>query len=130
MSDQPEAKTGRIAQIRQAYSAIHQLDPRLPWWMAGAALLAAAVIIGIGAFFGGFWLWYSVLMAIAAALLAAVVVMNRRGNTAMYRALEGQPGAAGATLTGLGKRGWYAGQDLSAVDPEDPDVQIEVTLVE
>lgn len=26
--------------------------------------------------------------------------------------------------------GWYAGQDLSAVDPEDPDVQIEVTLVE
>ena len=42
MSDQPEAKTGRIAQIRQAYRAIHQLDPRLPWWMAGAAVLAAA----------------------------------------------------------------------------------------
>ena len=81
MSDQPEAKTGRIAQIRQAYSAIKKLDPRLGWWM-----------------------------------LAAVVVMNRRGNTAMYRALEGQPGAAGATLTGLGKRGWYAGQEPVAIE--------------
>ena len=84
--------------------------------MAGAAVLAAAVIIGIGFLLGGFWLWYSVIMAIAAALLAAVVVMNRRGNTAMYRALEGQPGAAGATLTGLGKRGWYAAQEPVAIE--------------
>ena len=44
MSDQPEAKTGRIAQIRQAYTAIKNLDPRLGWWMLGAALGTAAVI--------------------------------------------------------------------------------------
>ncbi len=116
MSDQPEAKTGRIAQIRQAYSAIKNLDPKLGWWMLGAALAAAAVVIGIGALFGGFWVWYAAIMAIPTALLAAVVVMNRRGNTAMYRALEGQPGAAGATLTGLGKRGWYAGQEPVAIE--------------
>ncbi len=116
MSDQPEAKTGRIAQIRQAYKAIKNLDPRLGWWMLGAALLSAAVVIGIGALFGGFWVWYAVIMAIPTALLAAVVVMNRRGNTAMYRALEGQPGATGATLTGLGKRGWYAGQEPVAIE--------------
>ena len=116
MSDQPEAKTGRIAQIRQAYAAIKQLDPRLGWWMLGAALGAAAVIVGIGLIFGGFWVWYAAIMAIPVALLAAVVVMNRRGNTAMYRALEGQPGAAGAALTGLGKRGWYAAQEPVAVE--------------
>jgi hypothetical protein len=116
VSDQPEAKTGRIAQIRQAYTAIKNLDPRLGWWMLGAGLATAAVIIGIGLVLGGFWVWYTVIMAIPAALLAAVVVMNRRGNTAMYRALEGQPGAAGATLTGLGKRGWYAGQEPVAIE--------------
>jgi len=116
VSDQPEAKTGRIAQIRQAYTAIKNLDPKLGWWMLGAALAAAAVVIGIGAIFGGFWVWYAVVMAIPTALLAAVVVMNRRGNTAMYRALEGQPGAAGATLTGLGKRGWYAAQEPVAIE--------------
>ncbi|HYH72623.1 MAG TPA: DUF4191 domain-containing protein [Nocardioides sp.] len=116
MSDQPEAKTGRIAQIRQAYAAIRNLDPRLGWWMLGAALGVAAVVIGIGFLVGGFWVWYAVFVAIPAALLAAVVVMNRRGNTAMYRALEGQPGAVGATLTGLGKRGWYAAQEPVAIE--------------
>ena len=116
MSDQPEAKTGRIAQIRQAYTAIKNLDPRLGWWMLGAALGTAAVIVGIGFLIGGFWVWYAALMAVPSALLAAVVVMNRRGNTAMYRALEGQPGATGATLTGLGKRGWYAGQEPVAIE--------------
>jgi hypothetical protein len=116
VSDQPEAKTGRIAQIRQAYTAIKNLDPRLGWWMLGAALGTAAVIVGIGFLVGGWWVWYAAIVALPSALLAAVVVMNRRGNTAMYRALEGQPGATGATLTGLGKRGWYAGQEPVAIE--------------
>ena len=116
MSDQPEKKTGRIAEIRQAYRAIKSLDPKLGWWMLGAGLLTAAVIIGIGALVGGGWLWYSVFVAIPAALLAATVVMNRRGNNAMYNALEGQVGAAGAALTGMGRRGWFAEQEPVALD--------------
>jgi hypothetical protein len=118
-SDKPEKsdkKPGRIAEIRQAYRAIKSLDPKLGWWMLGAALLTAAVIIGIGAIFGGGWLIYAVIVAIPAALLVATLVMNRRGNKAMYGALEGQVGAAGATLTGLGKRGWYASQEPVALD--------------
>ena len=42
MSEQPEKKTGRIAQARQAYSAIKSLDPKLGWWMLFAALGTAA----------------------------------------------------------------------------------------
>ncbi|PKW25642.1 DUF4191 family protein [Phycicoccus duodecadis] len=116
MSDAPEKKPGRIAEIRQAYSAIKSLDPQIGWWMLGAAVLTAAVVVGIGAIFGGGWLIYAALVAIPAAALAAVVVMNRRGNGAMYKALDGKVGAAGATLTGLGKRGWYANQEPVAVD--------------
>ncbi|HMM95834.1 MAG: DUF4191 domain-containing protein [Micrococcales bacterium] len=116
MSDAPEKKQGRIAEIRQAYRAIKSLDPKLGWWMLGAALLAAAVVIGIGAYFGGGWLIYAVLVAIPTALLAAVIVMNRRGNTAMYKALDGQVGAAGAALTGMGRRGWFASQEPVALD--------------
>ena len=116
MSDQPEKKTGRIAQVRQAYSAIRSLDPRLGWWMLLAAVGTAAAIVAVGFLIGGWWVWYGALVALPSALLAAVVVMNRRGNTAMYRALEGQPGAVGAALQGLGRRGWYATQEPVAVD--------------
>lgn len=116
MSDAPEKKPGRIAEIRQAYSAIKSLDPQIGWWMLGAAVLTAAVVVGIGAVFGGGWLIYAAFVAIPAAALAAVVVMNRRGNSAMYKALDGKVGATGATLTGLGKRGWYANQEPVAVD--------------
>lgn len=116
MSDAPEKKPGRIAEIRQAYRAIKSLDPKLGWWMLGLALATAAVVIGIGAIFGGGWLIYSIFIAIPAALLAAVIVMNRRGNAAMYKALDGQVGAAGAALTGIGKRGWYAAQEPVALE--------------
>ncbi len=116
MSDTPEKKQGRIAEIRQAYRAIKSLDPKLGWWMLGAALAVAAVIIAVGAVVGGGWLLYSVLMALPTALLAATVVMNRRGNSAMYKALDGQVGAAGAALTGMGRRGWYVPQEPVALD--------------
>ena len=116
MSEQPEKKTGRIAQARQAYSAIKSLDPKLGWWMLFAALGTAALLLAGGFLLGGWWRWYAVLVAIPSALLAAVIVMNRRGNTAMYKALDGQVGATGATLTGLGRRGWYAAQEPVALE--------------
>ncbi|NHA67123.1 DUF4191 family protein [Phycicoccus flavus] len=116
MSEKPEKKTGRIAEIRQAYTALKSLDPKLGHWMLGAALLVAAVLIGGGFLLGGFWRWYGILVAIPAAALAAVIVMNRRGNTAMYGALDGKVGATGAALTGLGKRGWYANQEPVAME--------------
>ena len=81
-----------------------------------AGVVAAGAVIGLGFLFGGWWRWYGLILAIPTGVLAAVVVMNRRGNTAMYKALEGQPGAAGATLTGLGRRGWYAAQEPVAIE--------------
>ena len=80
MSDQPEAKTGRIAQIRQAYTAIHQLDPKIGWWMGGAGVATAAVVMGIGFALGGFWRFYGVLMGLGAlgACVAAWELATRR----------------------------------------------------
>jgi hypothetical protein len=111
-----EKKPGRIAEIRQASAAIKTLDARIGWAMLLAALVTFAVLVGIGFLLGGLWRWYLVIIAIPSALLAAVFVMNRRGNKAMYGALEGQTGAAGAALQSMGKRGWYAATEPVAVD--------------
>lgn len=116
MSD--EKKQGRIAQIRQSYQAIRSLDARIGWYMLLAAVLTLAVITGIGFLLGGFWRWYMLLVAIPAAALAAVIVMNRRGNRAMYNALDGQAGASGAALMGMGKRGWFTSEQPVAVDAQ------------
>ncbi|WP_299445253.1 DUF4191 domain-containing protein [uncultured Phycicoccus sp.] len=116
MSDAPAKKQGRIAEIRQAYRALKSLDPKLGWWMLGVGLATAVAIVAVGFLVGDFWRWYGILVAIPTGALAATIVMNRRGNKAMYGALEGKVGAAGATLTGLGKRGWYASQEPVALE--------------
>ncbi|WP_249138757.1 DUF4191 domain-containing protein [Phycicoccus avicenniae] len=115
MSDQPK-KTGRVAEIRQAYTALKSLDPALGRWMLGVALAVAAVVVAVGFLIGGWWRWYGLLVAVPTAALAATIVMNRRGNKAMYGALEGKTGATGAAIGNLGKRGWYTSQEPVAID--------------
>jgi hypothetical protein len=116
VSDQSDKKPGRLSEIRQGYRAIKTMDRRIGWWMLLAALGTAGVLVGTGALLGGGWLLYGVILAVPSALLAAVVVMNRRGNRAMYRELDGKAGATGAALSGLGRRGWYVSQEPTAVD--------------
>ena len=116
MSDQPK-KTGRVAEIRQAYTALKSLDPQLGRWMLLAAVATFVVVVGVGSFFvSGWWYLYPVLLAVPAAAIAATIVMNRRGNKAMYGALEGKTGATGAAIGNLGKRGWYTSQEPVAIE--------------
>ena len=116
MSESTEKKPGRFAGVRDGYQAIKSLDPAVTWWMLGAFLVTVLVITGIG-YALGHWI-YALIVAIPAGLLAATFILNRRGNTAMYDNLEGRPGAVGAALQGMGKRGWYADPEPVAMDAQ------------
>jgi len=113
---------GRIAQVRQVFTAARKVDPTIPWWMLLAALVVIAAAVGIGALLGH--PWYALVLSVPLALLAAMVVLSRKAERAAYRSIEGQPGAAGAALGGL-RRGWFYDQQPVAVDgargtrPED-----------
>ena len=120
-SDTPK-KPGRLAQVRQVFTAARKADPTIPWWMLLAFIAVVAVGVGIGVLVGH---WkYALFLSIPLALLAATLVLSRKAERAAYRSLEGQPGAAGAALGAL-RRGWFFDQQPVAVDgargtrPED-----------
>lgn len=105
---------GKIAQARQGYTAVKQLDPQIGRWMAGAFALTLLVVVAFGWRFGH--IWYSLFLGLPLAALAATFLMNRRANKAMYGAMRGRPGAAGMTLSQIRNRGWYLSQEPVAVD--------------
>ena len=114
-SGTPEEKQGRLAQMRQVFTASRRLDPLIGWYMLLAAVATLAVVIGIGALVGH-WL-YATVLAVPLALIAALLVLSRRAERAAYGSIEGQPGATGAALGGL-RRGWYYSQEPVAADAQ------------
>ena len=111
---------GRIGQVIQGYKAIRQLDPNLGWFMLAAALAVLVVALLIG----GLWWGHpflTLMFAIPLMMIAAMLVLNTRANKAMYNALDGRPGAAGAALTSI-RRGWYTSQEPVAADVQNRNV--------
>ncbi|MFC5908070.1 DUF4191 domain-containing protein [Streptacidiphilus monticola] len=95
--------TGRVAQIRQAYTMTKRVDPKIGLIVAGIGLGTFAVLLAIG-FAIGHPIYLGIL-GVVLGLLAAVVVFGRRAEKAAFGQLEGQPGAAAAVLNNI-KRGW------------------------
>ena len=99
--DQPE-KPKRRQQLVQAYKITKKSDPRIGLILLGVFLLAALVVGGIAWFFAPV---IGVMLGLPAGLLAAMVVFSRRAEKAAYAQVEGQPGAAAASL-GMLRKGW------------------------
>jgi hypothetical protein len=100
--EQPE-KQNRRAQIAQAYRMTRKSDPRIGLLLFGVFLLAALAVGGLLWFF-----WHpviGVMVGLPTGLLAAMIVFGRRAEKAAYAQVEGQPGAAAASL-GMLRRGW------------------------
>ncbi len=96
-------KPKRREQIAQAYQMTKQADPKIGLVLLGIFLLTAVVVGGLG-----WWLIHpviGVLLGLPAGLLAAMIVFGRRAEKAAYARVEGQPGAAAASL-GMLRRGW------------------------
>lgn len=121
MSSPAAIPTGRIAQMRQAYSMTKQSDRRI-----GLILLATFVVTAVlaGAFaslvFSNAW-WgiaLSVLFALMTGTLVTLIVFGRRAESAMYAQAEGQLGAGAGVLQML-RTGWSVSPTIAFTKQQD-----------
>lgn len=113
------AGPGIITQLKQVFAMTREQNPRLVLWMALAFVAVLVLGLVVGLLLHNWITW--LLIAIPFGVLAAVIVMNRLGEKAMFSRLEGQTGAAGATLSTL-RRGWIVQEQPVAVNPKTQDV--------
>jgi len=91
----------RLQQIRQAWTQVRQVDPKVvPWTLLGATL-GLLLGVGMGAVSPFAPLVFMPVFGVMFALLGALLVFNRRASKAQYTAIEGQPGAAAAVLQSM-----------------------------
>lgn len=119
-NDTGEAKAKKprrnpFKQITTVYRQVRQLDPRIGWYMLGAAVAVLLVGLLIGLLMGH--PVASLVVAFPFALLAAVIVLSRRGERAAFAQMEGQRGAALGGLSAI-RRGWYIEQEPVAADAQ------------
>src|SRR6478735_8761274 len=111
---------GRFRQFIETYRMARKVDPRLPLWLLGAFVGGAAIGFGLLTLLPGASLLQSILRIVSALLfgtLFAMIVFGRRAQTAAYKQMDGQPGAAAAALR-MVRRGWRTDPVIAFAEQE------------
>jgi hypothetical protein len=93
------ASKARRGQIFEAFKMQRKEDKALIPWMAGAIVVIAGVVFGIGFIFDIQWALLP--FGIVLGLLAAMIIFGRRVQKTVYSKADGQPGAAAWALENL-----------------------------
>src|SRR5690348_10034510 len=105
------ASAGRIKQIRMVAGIIRKSNPRALPLVALAGLGVVAVFVIVGLFTGLVGLLTP--LGVALGLMLAMILFGRYAQSAQYKAVEGQPGAAAAIMQGM-RGGWTVTPAVSA----------------
>jgi hypothetical protein len=96
-------KPSRLAQIKQTYDITKKADPKIPWILMICFFGPFLVLLSVGILFG-----YPIILGflgLMTGLTLTAWIFGRRAERAVYGQIEGQPGAAAASLNML-RRGW------------------------
>lgn len=117
----PEKRPGFFSQLKTLYRFTVGAFRWLPWLLAGILIVGIGLGVLIGFLIPPVAIWSIILWALTGlmlGILAALMVMTRLSTKAMYRKLDGMPGAAGHILsTSLG-RNWQSGDMPVGVNPK------------
>ncbi len=96
-ADQPQV--GRLKQIGMVAGIIRKSDPKaLPIIIgSGLAVIVVMVVVGLLTGLGGFLIPLGVLLGLS----TTMILFGRYAQSAQYKAIEGQPGAAAAIVSSM-----------------------------
>ena len=120
-STAPEKRPGFFSQLRTLYTFTQKAHRWLPWLLIAIFILCVALGIGIGFLLPPVALWSIILWGVTGlmlGILASLMTMTRLSTSAMYKQIDGMPGAAGHVLsTSLG-RNWQSSDMPVGVNPK------------
>lgn len=128
-STAPEKRPGFFAQLRSLFTFTKAEFPWLPWALIGAVVVGIGIGVLLGLLIQPVAVWSVILWSITGLLfgaLGAMILLTRLSTKAMYKKLDGMPGASGHVLsTSLG-RSWVASEMPVGVNPKTQDAVYRV----
>jgi Domain of unknown function (DUF4191) len=113
---EPEEKTSRRGQLRQAWQMAYKVDRRLPLIVAAVFVVVLAIFLTIGFIIGNPWTFG--IIGITSGVVAALLVFGRRAERAALKTVEGQAGAGASVLTTL-RKGWTLSPAVAVTRNQD-----------
>ncbi|WP_040164310.1 DUF4191 domain-containing protein [Microbacterium gorillae] len=110
----PEKRPGFFSQLKTLFTFTRDVYSWLPWVLIAILVVGIAVGVGIGSLIPPAQIWSVILWGITGLMLgvlASMILMTRLATRAMYKKIDGMPGASGHVLsTGL-PRSWTASDE-------------------
>ncbi|GAA1912299.1 DUF4191 domain-containing protein [Microbacterium aoyamense] len=120
-STAPEKRPGFFSQLRTLYTFTQKAFRWLPFLLVGIVLLGIGAGIAVGFLIPPVAIWSVILWGVTGLMLGvlgSLMLMTRLSTRAMYKRLDGMPGATGHVLsTSLGRR-WQASDMPVGVNPK------------
>jgi len=117
----PEKRPGFFTQLRTLFTFTRKAFPWLPWLLVGILLVGIGLGLLVGFLIQSVAWWSVVLWTITGLMLgvlASLMTMTRLSTIAMYRQIDGMPGATGHVLsTSLGRK-WQASDMPVGINPK------------
>ncbi|MGW9111831.1 DUF4191 domain-containing protein [Microbacterium sp. NPDC055683] len=115
-----EKRPGFFSQIKSLFTFTREAFPWLGWLLI--AIIAVGVALGVVAGFLLQPVWWGILLwaitGLMVGALGAMITMTQLSTRAMYRKLDGMPGASGHVLANMLGRSWRADDMPVGINPK------------
>ena len=120
-STAPEKRPGFFSQIRTLFTFTRKAYPWTPWLLAAILLVGIGIGVAVGLLIPPFAIWSLILWVVTGLMLGvlgSLMTMTRLSTKAMYKQIDGMPGAAGHVLSSSLGRNWQSSEMPVGVNPK------------